>query len=131
MINLSGQKVKKFELFKTSDEKNDALKIVLKWSDIPRDLDSHLFTPSQTHLYYGNKNQFDKQGNVMASLNTDIKSKPETLIHTDYLCYDSYYRYSSDFSLSNIVQSSINSLGICNTSSFKTVNATFIHFPYF
>ncbi|MDN6070011.1 MAG: hypothetical protein L0I48_02325 [Lactococcus plantarum] len=131
MINLSGQKVKKFELFKTSDEKNDALKIVLKWSDIPRDLDSHLFTPSQTHLYYGNKNQFDKQGNVMASLNTDITSGfgPEVVKinqSEEGIYYYSIYNYRDN--LANQLKNSRASISVYQKDSSGKEDKLLKHF---
>ena len=56
--------------------KNGQLRVVLTWGETPRDLDSHLDTPSGCHVYYGRK-----QCRGEASLDTDVTDSygPETI----------------------------------------------------
>lgn len=56
--------------------KSGQLRIVLTWGETPRDLDSHLDTPSGCHLFYGRK-----QCRGEASLDTDVTDSfgPETI----------------------------------------------------
>ena len=53
------------------------LRIVLTWGATPRDMDSHLDTPSGCHLYYGRKQCPSGE----ASLDTDVTDSygPETI----------------------------------------------------
>jgi uncharacterized protein YfaP (DUF2135 family) len=61
----------------TSPVKPGQLRIVLTWGPTPRDLDSHLDTPSGCHLYYGHR----QCPNGEASLDTDVTDSfgPETI----------------------------------------------------
>jgi uncharacterized protein YfaP (DUF2135 family) len=56
--------------------KSGQLRIVLTWGETPRDLDSHLDTPSGCHVFYGRK-----QCRGEASLDTDVTDSfgPETI----------------------------------------------------
>ena len=53
------------------------LRFVLTWGEMPRDLDSHLDTPSGCHLYYGRKQCPGRE----ATLDTDVQDSfgPETI----------------------------------------------------
>ena len=60
---------------------NGQLRVVLTWGETPRDLDSHLDTPSGCHVFYGRK-QCD---GGRESLDTDVTDSygPETInIHS-------------------------------------------------
>jgi len=56
---------------------NGQLRIVLTWGATPRDMDSHLYTPSGCHVFYGQKQC--KSGE--AGLDTDVTDSygPETV----------------------------------------------------
>jgi len=60
-----------------SPVKQGQVRIVLTWGETPRDLDSHLYTPSGCHLYYGRK----QCPNGEAGLDTDVTDAfgPETI----------------------------------------------------
>ena len=57
--------------------KQGQVRIVLTWGETPRDMDSHLDTPSGCHLYFGHK----QCPNGEASLDTDVTDSygPETI----------------------------------------------------
>ena len=50
--------VKPWVLWSKGIGTSDDLKIVLTWSDLPRDLDSHLYTSKGNHIYYSNKYEY-------------------------------------------------------------------------
>jgi uncharacterized protein YfaP (DUF2135 family) len=57
--------------------KQGQVRIVLTWGETPRDLDSHLDTPSGCHVYYGRK----QCNRGQESLDTDVTDSfgPETI----------------------------------------------------
>jgi hypothetical protein len=57
--------------------KQGQLRIVLTWGETPRDLDSHLDTPSGCHVFYGRK----QCNRGQESLDTDVTDSfgPETI----------------------------------------------------
>ena len=63
----------------------DTIRFVLTWSSIPSDLDSHLTgnagDGSYTHIYFGNKTQYNGSGQKIAELDVDETNSfgPETV----------------------------------------------------
>ncbi|MGL5087325.1 MAG: YfaP family protein, partial [Clostridium sp.] len=90
---------KTYKLFSTG--KDSKIKIVLTWSDLPSDLDSHLFTPTNDHIYYRNKVKY-KTGTTekQVELDYDYTSGfgPETTTINGPDQHGTYSFYVKDFS---------------------------------
>lgn len=82
--------VKPWVLWSKGIGTSDDLKIVLTWSDLPRDLDSHLYTSKGNHIYYSNKYEYgyDDSNEYKKFIDLDIDDTsgwgPETTTIYEY-----------------------------------------------
>lgn len=77
-------------------------RVVLTWGETPRDLDSHLVGPSADgyfHVYFGDKLEYDVNGEVAVSLDVDDVTSygPETITIKDADVNSTYYYSVYDF----------------------------------
>ncbi len=98
-------------------------RIVLTWGENPSDLDSHLKTPSNQHIYYSNKTQ----AGCSARLDRDDTSSygPETItinpiVSGTYKYYVHKFSGSGNLSTSNATVKLYNSSGLYRTYNVPT-----------
>jgi uncharacterized protein YfaP (DUF2135 family) len=67
------------------------LRFVLNWGSSPRDLDSHMKTPSGAHVYYGNRGSATSEPYVLLDFDVTTGYGPETI--TVYRLSQGVYHY--------------------------------------